>query len=247
MLRTLLGPPLLAPRSFAFKGKSAPWSLPRASGPGCFVFSRPSRFFVSLARNAGARQVGRRAGFFKRLASGSPQGAQAVEPRSLKDWFSLRVHTKLRFDNFPKHKGHWGTLGTILLINCGVFVAWQLPKTAKINEKWFLWTNVSESSEWLSQCWSTISASFSHQDWGHLTGNMALFLYLGKRIHQLVGRARFVYLYLLGGLGGSLATQASPRYSPEEVSKTATRSQQPRHMHFMLHVYSNCFNEGISI
>ena len=156
--------------------------------------------------------------------------------------FSPRTKPQLRFDNFPRHKGHTLTLGTILGINVGVFIGWQVPgleplwspppstshpdttnpslvlqwtnriSSTAIRKELFLWKNDSMAK---GKYWLAITPSFSHANLGpscrvpllcdvmrspacglalmcarmvcnvffaaHLTGNMALFLYLGKR------------------------------------------------------------------
>lgn len=59
--------------------------------------------------------------------------------------------------------------------------------------------------------WTLFTPSVSHQDWAHLSGNMVLFLYLGKRLHELLGRARFLALYFASAAAGSLATELAYR------------------------------------
>lgn len=56
--------------------------------------------------------------------------------------------------------------------------------------------------------WRLISALFLHVDGLHLLLNAAALYSLGQLCEALFGRARFLWLYLLCGLGGSLATWA---------------------------------------
>eukprot|EP01052_Picozoa_sp_SAG31_P003067 SAG31_NODE_114_length_24318_cov_16.787481_13_plen_269_part_00 len=51
-----------------------------------------------------------------------------------------------------------------------------------------------------------LTASVSHMQMPHLVGNMALLLYLGKRLHEFLGAGRTVALYLSGAVAGSIAT-----------------------------------------
>lgn len=63
---------------------------------------------------------------------------------------------------------------------------------------------------WL-QFWTLLLPSFSHQGWDHLTGNMVMLLYLGPRIHEMLGRAHFLGLYVAAAAAGSLATDIACR------------------------------------
>jgi membrane associated rhomboid family serine protease len=46
---------------------------------------------------------------------------------------------------------------------------------------------------------------FTHQDFMHIFFNMLALWFLGPQLERIVGRARFLALYLLSGLAGSVA------------------------------------------
>ncbi|MDV3103578.1 rhomboid family intramembrane serine protease [Thermococcus waiotapuensis] len=54
--------------------------------------------------------------------------------------------------------------------------------------------------------WRLVSAIFVHLDWIHLAMNTFFLLYLGSQLEILVGRARFLVLYLTAGIFGNLLT-----------------------------------------
>ena len=58
--------------------------------------------------------------------------------------------------------------------------------------------------------WSLFLPSFSHVGLSHITGNMLLFLYLGRKIHELLGPAKFVGL-IFAELQRAIATEISYR------------------------------------
>ena len=61
------------------------------------------------------------------------------------------------------------------------------------------------------QVWSLVLPSFSHQAPAHLMSNMVMLLYVGKRIHQLLGRWKFLALYATAAAAGSVATELGYR------------------------------------
>jgi membrane associated rhomboid family serine protease len=51
--------------------------------------------------------------------------------------------------------------------------------------------------------WQPLTSMFTHQDFMHLAFNMLALWFLGPQLERIVGRARFLALYLLSGLTGS--------------------------------------------
>lgn len=150
----------------------------------------------------------------------SPPRTRWEEFKEFASHFSPRTKPELRFDNFPRQTGHEITLGTIFGINVLVFAGWQVPQLQDLWSHWFLWSNHAlKDGKW----WLMITPSFSHQDIGHLVANMTFFLYLGKRLHQFMGRARFIALYLSGAVAGSIASELNPKYRGEAVAQTPAR------------------------
>jgi len=140
---------------------------------------------------------------------------------------------ELRFDTFPRHAGGATTLATIFGANFGVWMAWQVAEGHALAgdealldfmETHFVASNQGASElKNLHKIWLS---SFSHQDWAHLAGNMTMLLILGPRLHEFLGRARFLFVYALGCLGGTMATQAlhlDPTWEANQVRQTPMR------------------------
>ena len=60
--------------------------------------------------------------------------------------------------------------------------------------------------------WSLFLPSFSHVGVSHIFGNMLMLMYLGRKIHELLGPAKFIGLYLCGAAAGTIATDVSYRF-----------------------------------
>lgn len=56
--------------------------------------------------------------------------------------------------------------------------------------------------------WRFFSSMFLHLDFIHLLMNMIALFYLGSAIERIFGRMRFLFIYFLGGLTGSIASFA---------------------------------------
>ncbi|MDO7868272.1 rhomboid family intramembrane serine protease [Nocardioides jiangxiensis] len=63
--------------------------------------------------------------------------------------------------------------------------------------------------------WQLVTSMFTHIDVTHIGFNMLALWVLGPQLELALGRARFLALYLLSGLGGSLAVYwLAPSYTP---------------------------------
>ena len=85
-------------------------------------------------------------------------------------------------------------LGGILAVNAAGFAGWRVAPFmgADFHKAWSdTWYQKRGGLE-QGKLWQLFTPSLSHQDWAHMSGNMVLFLYLGKRLHELLGRARFL-------------------------------------------------------
>lgn len=63
------------------------------------------------------------------------------------------------------------------------------------------WSPGLENGAW----WQALTQMFSHQAIWHIASNMIALYFLGPLVEQVLGRVRFVALYLVAGLGGGLA------------------------------------------
>lgn len=65
-------------------------------------------------------------------------------------------------------------------------------------------TAIMENGEW----WRLISSMFLHIGFLHLAMNMLAIFYLGTAVEKIYGRMRFLFIYGLAGIGGSIASFA---------------------------------------
>jgi membrane associated rhomboid family serine protease len=54
-----------------------------------------------------------------------------------------------------------------------------------------------------------VASMFGHGSWAHIVGNMIFLLVFGPRVEDGLGRARFLLVYLLAGLGADLLFDAT--------------------------------------
>lgn len=55
-----------------------------------------------------------------------------------------------------------------------------------------------------SQPWQIITSVFTHQEFFHILANMWTFYFFGSAVLQLLGNRKFLIIYLVGGLIGSI-------------------------------------------
>ncbi|PVG84095.1 rhomboid family intramembrane serine protease [Nocardioides gansuensis] len=71
-------------------------------------------------------------------------------------------------------------------------------------------TCVAEGAVWLpgvvdGAWWQLVSSAFLHVELWHIAGNMLALYMLGPQLEAVLGRVRFLALYLIAGLAGSVA------------------------------------------
>ncbi|MGA5817060.1 rhomboid family intramembrane serine protease [Kitasatospora sp. NPDC094028] len=105
-----------------------------------------------------------------------------------------------------------GALVTKLLVGINL-VVWVLaayvlqPKLAQV---WSLYSvgalrgGPEGIADGPDQWYRLLTATFLHLEWWHIGTNMLALLVLGPALEQALGRLRFLALYLLAGLGGSV-------------------------------------------
>ncbi|KAF7550294.1 hypothetical protein G7046_g8056 [Stylonectria norvegica] len=108
-----------------------------------------------------------------------------------------------RFRLFPEISTAHATVGAIIAINALIFIGWRIPPLWSLFNKYMIFVVATVKPV------SLFTAPFSHQSLSHLAMNMVPLWVIGTLIHEEIGRANFVTLYVgCGALGflGSLAT-----------------------------------------
>jgi membrane associated rhomboid family serine protease len=108
------------------------------------------------------------------------------------------------------------TTYVLLGINLVVFGLISLPGVSSL--PWLEWFGLSpiQACHWVDHgcqmipgvaqgaVWQLFTSLFTHQQWLHLGMNMLTLWFLGPPLERIFGRARFLALYLLAGLAGSV-------------------------------------------
>ncbi|KAG0705454.1 hypothetical protein DFH29DRAFT_278628 [Suillus ampliporus] len=108
---------------------------------------------------------------------------------------------------------------TIIAINAGVFLLWQGAKstyqTTRDPTLWIFlrnnflvnWENITSG-----RVWTLITSCFSHQDVEHALFNGLSFYFMAPGVMQVLGNARFLGLYFLGGIASSVTSLVWNRF-----------------------------------
>ncbi len=88
----------------------------------------------------------------------------------------------------------------LVVINAIVFVASGFGK-ASVIDRFGLWPNGVHD---LHQYYRAFDAIFLHLSFLHIASNMITLLLVGPAVEVMLGKARFLALYLLAGLGGNV-------------------------------------------
>ncbi|KAL2110632.1 hypothetical protein VUR80DRAFT_936 [Thermomyces stellatus] len=94
------------------------------------------------------------------------------------------------------------TIGTMIGINLAVYALWKVPPL------WRFMNNYFVVVVGMPRAISVLTAQFSHQSLQHVLLNMAVLYYIGSRLHEEVGRANFLTIYLSSGALGYVASLA---------------------------------------
>jgi membrane associated rhomboid family serine protease len=90
----------------------------------------------------------------------------------------------------------------LVVVNVVCFVASGFGKASVINRFGGLSHQVQQSNEY----YRFLTAMFLHFDFLHIASNMISLLVVGPAVEVMLGKSRFLSLYLLAGLGGSVAS-----------------------------------------
>ena len=96
---------------------------------------------------------------------------------------------------------------TIALIICNVIIFFLLESMGQTESAVFMMQNgaiyppyISENGEY----WRLFTATFMHFGFGHLLHNMVMLAAAGQILERAMGKAKFLFLYFMSGIGGSL-------------------------------------------
>ncbi len=92
---------------------------------------------------------------------------------------------------------------TIIAINVVVFFLEGFGTNNRVVSRYAMWPDGVHS---LHQYYRAFTAMWLHANLPHIFFNMITLLIVGPALEVLLGKARFVVLYLLAGLGGSVGT-----------------------------------------
>ncbi|SPN97012.1 uncharacterized protein DNG_00528 [Cephalotrichum gorgonifer] len=101
---------------------------------------------------------------------------------------------------FPEFTPEFATIATLIGINLLVYALWKVPPMWRfMNNNFMLVVGMPRPI-------TVLTSIFSHQRLGHLTLNMVVLYYIGSRLHDEVGRANFLAIYLSSGAMGFVAS-----------------------------------------
>lgn len=99
---------------------------------------------------------------------------------------------------------------TLIGLTVAVFL-WQFAAgVGAVAEDYGMWPfGIVLYGEW----WRLLTAAFLHGSWLHIAFNMYVLFVLGPTLERVLGHARFIVLYVVAALGGSVAsyTFSDPR------------------------------------
>jgi rhomboid-like protein len=116
-----------------------------------------------------------------------------------------QVYTPPRTSNrmWPDMPPSAATIIGIIIANSLVLGAWRVPPLFRMLNKFFI------TVPGFPRPLSLIGNNFSHQSFYHFAVNMTVLWFVGTRLHDEVGRANFLAIYLSCGAIGSFASLAS--------------------------------------
>ena len=104
---------------------------------------------------------------------------------------------------FPEIPPSAATVFGLLLANFTVFMLWRFPPAFRMLNKYFM------TVPGYPRALSLVGNIFSHQSFSHLGVNMLVLYFVGTRLHDEVGRANFLSIYLASGVMGSFTSLTS--------------------------------------
>jgi rhomboid-like protein len=94
------------------------------------------------------------------------------------------------------------TITTLILMNTAVYVLWHHPPSFRMLNKYFIVV------PGYPRALAILGSIFSQQTTKHLALNMTMLWFMGTRLHDDIGRANFLAIYLSSGVFASFASLA---------------------------------------
>jgi rhomboid-like protein len=95
------------------------------------------------------------------------------------------------------------TILSLILINTFIYALWHFPPAYRMLNKYFMYY------PGLPRPLGLLGSVFSHQTISHLGVNMAVLWFAGWRLHDEIGRANFLAVYMSAGMLGSFVSLTS--------------------------------------
>jgi rhomboid-like protein len=92
------------------------------------------------------------------------------------------------------------TVLSLIMMNTVVFIAWRFPPAFRLLNKYFV------SVPGYPRALAILGSTFSHQTVQHLLLNMIVLWFIGTRLHDDIGRANFLAVYLSSGVLASFTS-----------------------------------------
>ena len=112
-------------------------------------------------------------------------------------------------DNVPTRHFPLLTVG-LIAANVAVFLLYQDAGQGRgfissVNELAYQPCEVENSCRQIGEDWpvNIFTSMFMHAGWGHLLGNMLFLWIFGNNVEDTLGRLRFLFFYVLGGLAAT--------------------------------------------
>ncbi|KAK2036001.1 hypothetical protein LZ31DRAFT_536900 [Colletotrichum somersetense] len=103
---------------------------------------------------------------------------------------------------YPEVSASAATVGALIGLNALVSLAWRVPPLWRFLNRYFVLVHG------MPRAVTMLTANFSHSSLGHLATNMVGLWFVGTALHDEVGRANFLAIYLASGAVGLLGSLA---------------------------------------
>lgn len=111
----------------------------------------------------------------------------------------------LRYESFREYIRLYSVISTILAINIFLFL---VSTNFQVKLRLFGFAALTDNPLFIGQWWRYVTSIFLHHGIGHLLFNgFSLFLF-APYLERLLGKVRFIILYLAGGIAGNILSVA---------------------------------------